>query len=118
MFVEDAKVFRGETSKRIKFTLPGPMTMMDTLYDAHYRSREKLALEFAQILNDEARDLEAVGVDAIQFDEPAFNVYLDEVRDWGVAALMRAGRAELHDRRAHLLRLRHPGQPRVEEDAG
>ena len=74
----------------MKFTLPGPMTMVDTLYDAHYRSREKLAWAFAEILNDEARAIEAAGVDVIQFDEPAFNVYFDEVRDWGIATLERA----------------------------
>ncbi len=66
------------------------MTMIDTLYDSHYRSREKLAWEFARILNEEARELEAAGVDIIQFDEPAFNVFFDEVNDWGVAALERA----------------------------
>ena len=74
----------------MKFTLPGPMTMVDTLYDDHYRSREKLAWAFAEILNEEARAIEATGVDVIQFDEPAFNVYFDEVRDWGIAALERA----------------------------
>ena len=74
----------------VKYTLPGPMTMVDTLYDGHYRSREKLAWAFAEILNEEARAIAATGVDVIQFDEPAFNVYFDEVRDWGVAALERA----------------------------
>ena len=88
---EDARFLRAQTARPIKFTLPGPMTMVDTLYDAHYRSRERLALAFAAILNAEARDLEALGVDVIQFDEPAFNVYFDEVRDWGIAALMQAG---------------------------
>ena len=68
------------------------VTMVDTLFDAHYRSREKLAWAFAEILNDEARAIEAAGVDVIQFDEPAFNVYFDEVRDWGIAALERAAR--------------------------
>jgi 5-methyltetrahydropteroyltriglutamate--homocysteine methyltransferase len=66
------------------------MTMVDTLYDGHYRSREKLAWAFAEILNEEARAIEAAGIDVIQFDEPAFNVYMDEVRDWGVAALEQA----------------------------
>src|SRR5207249_11927051 len=75
---------------KVKFTLPGPMTMVDTLYDSHYRSREKLAWAFAEILNEEARAIEATGVAVIQFDEPAFNVYFDEVRDWGVATLERA----------------------------
>ena len=90
VFVEDARFLRGATDRRVKFTLPGPMTMVDTLYDAHYRSREKLAWEFAEILNAEAREIEATGVDVIQFDEPAFNVFMDEVRDWGVRTLERA----------------------------
>ncbi len=90
IFVEDARFLRESTEKRVKYTLPGPMTMVDTLYDNHYGSREKLAWAFAEILNEEARAIAATGVDVIQFDEPAFNVYFDEVRDWGVAALERA----------------------------
>ena len=87
---EDVKFLRAATNNAIKFTLPGPMTMVDTLYDEHYKSREKLAFAFAEILNQEAKELAALGVDVIQFDEPAFNVYFDEVRDWGVKALERA----------------------------
>lgn len=87
VFVEDARFLRSQTKKPLKFTLPGPMTMVDTLYDAHYKSREKLAMEFAIILNQEARELAAAGIDIIQFDEPSFNVYMDEVRDWGIATL-------------------------------
>ncbi|MTH95763.1 methionine synthase [Roseibium sp. RKSG952] len=90
VFVEDAKFLRRQTGSPIKWALPGPMTMIDTLYDAHYKSREKLAWEFAAILNQEARELEAAGVDIIQFDEPAFNVFFDEVNDWGIATLERA----------------------------
>ncbi|ANG84535.1 methionine synthase [Microbacterium aurantiacum] len=90
VFVDDARFLRQQTDQPIKWALPGPMTMIDTLYDRHYKSREKLAWEFAGILNQEARELEAAGVDIIQFDEPAFNVFFDDVRDWGVAALERA----------------------------
>lgn len=90
VFVDDARFLRRQTDRPIKWALPGPMTMIDTLYDRHYKSREKLAWEFATILNQEARELEAAGVDIIQFDEPAFNVFFDEVRDWGVATLERA----------------------------
>ena len=90
VFVDDARALRAATDRRIKWALPGPMTMIDTLYDRHYGSREKLAWEFARILNQEARELEAAGVDIIQFDEPAFNVFFDDVKDWGVAALERA----------------------------
>ncbi|WP_372380180.1 methionine synthase [Xanthomonas sp. NCPPB 1062] len=90
VFVDDARFLRQQTRQPIKWALPGPMTMIDTLFDAHYKSREKLAWEFAKILNQEARELEAAGVDIIQFDEPAFNVFFDEVNDWGVATLERA----------------------------
>lgn len=90
VFVDDARYLRQQTKQPIKWALPGPMTMIDTLYDSHYKSREKLAWEFAKILNQEARELEAAGVDIIQFDEPAFNVFFDEVNDWGIATLERA----------------------------
>ncbi|WP_305425713.1 methionine synthase [Photobacterium leiognathi] len=90
VFVEDAKYLRQQTKQPIKWALPWPMTMVDTLYDAHYQSREKLAWEFAKILNEEAKELEAAGVDIIQFDEPAFNVFFDEVNAWGIACLERA----------------------------
>ncbi|MGV2953347.1 methionine synthase [Glutamicibacter sp. AGC46] len=90
VFEQDAKFLRTLTDRQIKWTLPGPMTMVDTLHDAYYGSREKLAWEFAAILNREAKELEAAGVDVIQFDEPAFNVFFDEVADWGMAALERA----------------------------
>lgn len=90
VFVEDAKFLRKQTNNPIKWTLPGPMTMVDTLYDNHYKSRKKLAWEFAKALNKEARELQDAGVDIIQFDEPAFNVFFEEVNDWGIATLERA----------------------------
>lgn len=71
----------------LKMTLPGPMTIVDTLYDAYYRDRKTAALAFARVIREEVEELIAAGVDAIQLDEPAFNVYFDEVEDWGVAAL-------------------------------
>ena len=90
VFVEDAKFLRQQTEQPIKWALPGPMTMIDTLYDDYYGSRESLAWEFAKILNQEAKELEAAGVNIIQFDEPAFNVFFDDVNDWGIACLERA----------------------------
>jgi 5-methyltetrahydropteroyltriglutamate--homocysteine methyltransferase len=87
VYVEDIRFLRAQTQRAIKATLPGPMTMVDTLYDNYYKSREKLAREFAAILNQEALELEHAGADVIQFDEPAFNVYMDEVKDWGIEAL-------------------------------
>ena len=91
------------------------MTIVDTIADAHYGDRVALAMAFAEMLNEEARELAAIGVDVIQFDEPAFNVYLDEVVDWGIAALHRAAAGlPCTHRGAYLLRLRHPGQYRME----
>lgn len=90
VFVNDAKFLRAQTDKTIKWALPGPMTMVDTLHDNYYQSRKDLAWEFAKILNQEAKELEAAGVDIIQFDEPAFNVFFDDVSEWGIACLERA----------------------------
>lgn len=90
VFVDDAKFLRQQTDQPIKWALPGPMTMVDTLYDDYYKDRKTLAWEFAKALNEEARELEAAGVDIIQFDEPAFNVFFEEVNEWGIACLERA----------------------------
>ena len=86
----EARLSRMHTKKRLKITLPGPMTIVDTIADRHYGDKVKLAMAFAELLNQEARALEKDGVDVIQFDEPAFNVYMDDVKRWGVAALDRA----------------------------
>ncbi len=86
----EARLARAHTKQRLRFTLPGPMTIVDTIADAHYGDKPALAMAFAAALNEEARGLAADGVDVIQFDEPAFNVYMDEVATWGIAALERA----------------------------
>ena len=86
----EARLARAHTARRLKFTLPGPMTIVDTVADAHYRDRVAMAMAVADALNEEARELAALGVDVVQFDEPAFNVYLDDVAGWGIAALERA----------------------------
>ena len=87
---QEARLLRAHTTRRTKFTLPGPMTIVDTVADRHYGDRVALALAFAELLNQEALALQADGIDVIQFDEPAFNVYLAEAADWGVRALERA----------------------------
>lgn len=87
---EEARVARTHTKKKLKFTLPGPMTIIDTIADRYYGDRVKMAFAFAELLNEEAKALQADGVDLVQFDEPAFNVYMDEVNDWGIKALERA----------------------------
>jgi 5-methyltetrahydropteroyltriglutamate--homocysteine methyltransferase len=86
----EARVLRNHSRRKIKITLPGPMTIVDTIADRRYGDRVKLAMAFAELLNQEARALEKDGVDVIQLDEPAFNVYMDEVKQWGIAALERA----------------------------
>jgi 5-methyltetrahydropteroyltriglutamate--homocysteine methyltransferase len=86
----EAQLLRAHTQRSTKFTLPGPMTIVDTVADRHYGDRTKLAFAFAELLNQEARALEADGIDIVQFDEPAFNVFMAEAADWGVAALERA----------------------------
>jgi 5-methyltetrahydropteroyltriglutamate--homocysteine methyltransferase len=88
----EARLARAHTKRQLKFTLPGPMTIVDTIADEHYRDKVKLAMAFAELLNQEARALEKDGVEVIQFDEPAFNVYMDDVKRWGIAALERAAK--------------------------
>lgn len=87
VFVDDARYLRSITGHPIKVQLPGPMTMADTVKDEHYGDMETLARDFATVLNQEAKELEGAGVDLIQFDEPAFNVFLEEVASWGIDAL-------------------------------
>ena len=86
----EAMLARAHTARKLKITLPGPMTIVDTVADRHYGDRGAMAMAFADLLNQEARALQADGVDVVQFDEPAFNVYPNEVNDWGIAALERA----------------------------
>jgi 5-methyltetrahydropteroyltriglutamate--homocysteine methyltransferase len=86
----EARTARAHTNRQIKFTLPGPMTLIDTIADRHYGDRVKMAFAFAELVNEEAKALQADGIDLIQFDEPAFNVYMTEAADWGIQALERA----------------------------
>jgi 5-methyltetrahydropteroyltriglutamate--homocysteine methyltransferase len=86
----EARLVRAHTTRKLKFTLPGPMTIVDTIADAHYGDRVEMAMAFAALLNEEARGLATDGVDVIQFDEPAFNVYMDDAAGWGIEALHRA----------------------------
>jgi 5-methyltetrahydropteroyltriglutamate--homocysteine methyltransferase len=88
--LDEVRWARAHTERRLKFTMPGPMTIVDTLADEHYRSRPRLAMEFARVINEEARELAAAGLDVLQLDEPAFNVYMDDVAAWGIEALHRA----------------------------
>jgi 5-methyltetrahydropteroyltriglutamate--homocysteine methyltransferase len=87
---DEVGFMRAHTEHALKVTLPGPMTICDTIADAHYGRRADMALAFAALLNQEALELEAAGADVVQFDEPAFNVFMADVVEWGVAALERA----------------------------
>jgi len=78
---------RSVTNRTLKITIPGPMTIVDTLYDGYYGSRRDLAFAFAEVIHDEILDLCALGVDVVQLDEPAFNVFFEEVDQWGIDAL-------------------------------
>ncbi len=82
----EARLARSATSRKLKITLPGPMTIVDTIADRHYGDKVALAMAFARVLNEEVRALQADGVDVIQLDEPAFNVYMSEVKVWGIEA--------------------------------
>ena len=90
VFVDDFKYTRSLTDRKLKITLPGPMTICDTIADDFYGSRPEMAMAFAEILNEEAKELEAAGADVVQFDEPAFNVFMADVREWGIDTLNRA----------------------------
>ena len=98
----EALAARAHTKRKLKFTLPGPMTIVDTIADEHYGRRPDLAMAFAEALNEEAKELAALGVDVVQFDEPAFNVYMAEVADWGMATLERAAQDVACTRAVHI----------------
>ncbi|HEY8332680.1 MAG TPA: methionine synthase [Tardiphaga sp.] len=98
----EAQAARAHTKNKLKFTLPGPMTIIDTLSDSFYGDRVKMAFAFAELLNQEALALQADGVDMIQFDEPAFNVFMDEAADWGVKALERAAQGLICTTAVHI----------------
>src|SRR5262245_42765138 len=90
VLVDALRHAKAHTRRPVKVTLPGPMTIVDSVADEHYREEEAtLARRFATVLNAEARALAAAGADVIQIDEPCFNIYVDKVRAWGVEMLDR-----------------------------
>jgi len=116
--LDEVRFTRARTTRKLKFTLPGPMTICDTIADEYYESRSDMAMAFAEILNQEARELAAAGVDVIQFDEPAFNVFMDD-QSLGYRCVRSCGRGiGLHNRRAYMLRLRHRGKFALERNLG
>ena len=87
VLVEALRFLKQRTTKPVKVTLPGPMTIADTVADEYYGDRRKLAAELARLVNEEACELVENGCDIVQFDEPCFNIYLDAVEEWGVRTL-------------------------------
>ena len=103
VLLEALRFARSRTRLPLKVTLPGPMTIVDSVVDEHYGEDERsLALRFAELLNAEARELAAAGADVVQFDEPCFNVYVDKVKDWGVEALERAAAGVAAKKAVHI----------------
>jgi 5-methyltetrahydropteroyltriglutamate--homocysteine methyltransferase len=103
VFLDALRATLAMTNKPVKVTLPGPMTIVDSLVDTvGGRTEEQLALRFAQLLNQEALLLADAGASVIQFDEPCFNVYVDKVKDWGIAALERAARGVTAKKAVHI----------------
>ena len=87
--VDDLRFALAEARAPLKVTLPGPMTVVDTILDEHYGDEEAFAMDVAEALNQEARALDALGPAVIQFDEPVFSRYPEKVEQWGIAALDR-----------------------------
>jgi 5-methyltetrahydropteroyltriglutamate--homocysteine methyltransferase len=100
--VDAVRFVKRHTSSPVKVTLPGPMTTTDTLADEFYKNRRTLATELAKQLNDEAHELAEAGADIVQFDEPCFNIYLDEVEEWGVRALEDAAKGIRAKKAVHI----------------
>ena len=88
--VDDVRRLRANTSRTVKITVPGPFTMSQQAQDDHYGSRERLALGYAEAVNEEVGDLFAAGADIVQLDEPYLQARADEARRYGVKAINRA----------------------------
>src|SRR3954470_7520132 len=85
-----AAFLRRQTSRAIKMTLPGPFTMTQLAKDEHYGDARALAMDYADAVNAEARDLKAAGVDFIQLDEPYLQAHPESARRYGIEAIDRA----------------------------
>ena len=115
---DEARFTRAYTGRKLKFTLPGPMTICDTIADAHYGRRADMAMAFAA--RPERGGARARG--GRRRRHPVRRAGLQRVhgRRQGVGHRRSAPgdrRPEVHDRGAHLLRLRHRGQHPLEADA-
>jgi 5-methyltetrahydropteroyltriglutamate--homocysteine methyltransferase len=87
ILLDDLRFALEHSTRPVKVTLPGPMTVVDSILDQFYGDQRTLALAVANALNEEARALDRLGASVIQFDEPVFSRYPDKVAEWGVDAL-------------------------------
>jgi 5-methyltetrahydropteroyltriglutamate--homocysteine methyltransferase len=88
--VRDAEFLVGNTNRRTKITLPGPFTMLQQAQNDHYPSAEAAAMDYADAVNEEIRDLFAAGVDIVQLDEPYLQARPDEAKKYAIKAINRA----------------------------
>jgi len=88
--LRDLRFLRANTQRAIKITLPGPFTMAQQAQDDYYGDDRRLALAYAEAVNEEVRDLFAAGADVVQLDEPWFRNAPDKARAFGVEVVNRA----------------------------
>ena len=107
MLKRDAEFMLAEAGRPVKITMPGPMTVVDSTANEHYSDEAAMAMDVAAALNEEARELDALGIAVIQFDESVFSRYPDKVKEWGITALDHCveGVERSANRSAYLLQL-------------
>lgn len=88
--VRDMQFLRRNTSRLAKITLPGPFTLSQQAANEFYRDAEEMAMDFAAVVNEEARDLQAAGADVIQIDEPWLRNDPEAAQRYAVQAIDRA----------------------------
>ena len=88
--VRDVEFLRANTDREIKITLPGPFTMTQQAQNDHYADEGSLALDYAQAVNQEIRDLFAAGADVVQLDEPYMQARPEKAKAYAVKAINRA----------------------------
>ncbi|MBP0466688.1 5-methyltetrahydropteroyltriglutamate--homocysteine methyltransferase [Roseomonas sp. PWR1] len=88
--VRDVSFLRANTDRQVKITLPGPFTLSMQAHDEHYGDPEALAMAYAAVVAEEARDLKAAGADVIQLDEPWLQARPEQAKQYGVKAINRA----------------------------
>jgi 5-methyltetrahydropteroyltriglutamate--homocysteine methyltransferase len=88
--VEDLNFLRAHTRRLVKITVPGPFTMLQQAQNDFYASEEEAAMDYAEAVNAEIKDLFAAGADVVQIDEPYMQARPEKARQYGLAALNRA----------------------------